>query len=112
MPYIIIVNRPGFLPEQEPYAVATLEEARGAAQDELSRSPLWDDPNSDEEARYKELSAEVQSLSESGGVIGPLPDGYVVEVRHVDRAELLALLGLEGHGDPDISRLIELYNAA
>lgn len=31
MPYIVIVNQPGFLPEANPYAVATLEEAREAA---------------------------------------------------------------------------------
>jgi hypothetical protein len=38
MSYIITVNRAGYLPEQDPYEVETIEEARDAIRDEIDRT--------------------------------------------------------------------------
>jgi hypothetical protein len=74
MPYTICVNQPGYLPEADPYAVATFEDAREAVDAELSRS------NVEGLMDFAALNAEVAALPESGGTIGPLPDGYVIDV--------------------------------
>jgi hypothetical protein len=74
--YVVVVNLPGFLPEQEPVVVGTLEEAQIIAHDEVGRSydglPL--------DAEWSSLHDRVDALPADGGVIGPLPDGYVIDV--------------------------------
>lgn len=72
MPYIIVVNMPGCLPEQEPIAKATLAEARESAADEINERPWVDD-----QATMDELYDAAGSLPETGGIVGPLPDGYI-----------------------------------
>lgn len=70
-------------PMNRPYAVATLEDARDYVIDELGH--IYDGfelPVSDE---HNQRAAE---LTESGGTIGPLPDGYVIEVQRVDWLDL------------------------
>ena len=39
-----------------------------------------------------DLAARCEALATSGGVIGPLPDGYVIEVHHLRWDELRELL--------------------
>lgn len=91
MPYIICVNRPGCPPEQDPYAVATLDDAREAAATEYIES--WT-AHADRSvpASNPGLNA-CYDLPETGGVIGPMPDGYVIDVRRVSYPELAKLSG-------------------
>jgi hypothetical protein len=81
MPYIVTTKRPGYRPSRIGYlddmrvvsrrAVATLEDARAAAQEACS-GPDFMGP------------LEASLISESGGTVGPLPDGTVIEVERVD----------------------------
>lgn len=89
MPYIITVNQPGCLPESDPTAVATIEEARETAREEVARYSgemprTWPTPI----AAYV---GEAERLPEHGGTVGPLPDGYVIDVRRVTWDELAKL---------------------
>lgn len=112
MPYIIVVNQPGCLPEQDPYAVATIEEAREHLKCELPGTYEWltDDD-------YAAMMEDVAALPESGGVVGPLPDGYVIEVQRVswgdlDETGVLARAGVKFPDDEIVCReIIDAYNA-
>lgn len=111
MPYIICINRPGCLPEQDPRAIATLEEVRDSLQ------PIVREP-ADPRVRSK-LVSQLRRLTESGGVIGPLPGGYVIDVQHVTWPELGILAGNPaptGGFDPSQptskQSVIDAYNAA
>lgn len=84
MPYIVTVNQPGCPPEADPTAVATIEEARDAAVDHITGTPNTAD------GEWTLLQA-CQALAETGGVVGPMPDGYVIDVRPVTWEELHAL---------------------
>jgi hypothetical protein len=99
MPYIICVNQPGCLPEQEPYAVATIEGARQAvfseAEDALGVGDL-------------DAVRMCREITESGGVVGPLPDGYVIDVRRVTWQELRKLTGLLSMVDREA--ILDAYN--
>jgi hypothetical protein len=96
MPYIITVNQPGYLPEADPTAVATIEEARDLAREELDTSAV----NSlDVLDREDDFRANIDELPESGGVIGPLPDGYVIDVQRVPLEDLANQVDL--NIDPD-----------
>jgi len=102
MPYIIIVNRPGYLPEQDPYAVASVEDARDAACEEVEATST---------ARLEmqvadELEA-ARRLPFGGGIIGPLPDGYVIDVRRVSWHELARIAGT---GSTDPQAILNAYN--
>ena len=66
------------------HAVATLEEARDAALD-----IMWPYTYDKHACRF-EITAEIGHLPESGGTIGPLPDGTVIEVERVSLATLHA----------------------
>jgi hypothetical protein len=83
-------------------AVATLDEARATVWAQVfdSRSQTID-------------GSEVDSLPESGGSVGPLPDGTVIEVRPVAAAELARLAGCTPHAfDPDrVEPLLAAFNA-
>lgn len=76
MSYDFCVTQPGYLPEHEKYAVAptavpTIEAARAAARDFCD----------DRYAYYGRYHADANALPESGGVVGPLPDGCVIIVQ-------------------------------
>lgn len=107
MPYIICVNQPGCLPEQDPIAVATLEEARSLACDEI-------DISARERSRRNltNFTIEVEQLPEDGGIIGPLPDGYVIDVQARTWSELAELAGF--HAPPQYENereeLLDAYN--
>jgi hypothetical protein len=84
-------------------AVATLEEARAAVWAQVfdSRSRTID-------------GSEVDSLPGSGGTIGPLPDGAVIEVRRVMHAELAREAGLGRRDTPMMSdaAIVAAFNAS
>lgn len=90
-PYTICENQPGYLPEQGPYAVATIDEAREIAHDTLYR---WEDDHAGDDARIEPLYDAAKALPVSGGVIGPLPDGCIIDVRPTTYKELCAFAGL------------------
>lgn len=81
MPYIITtsepfdaavhVHRPAFTRR----AVATLDEAR-----EKAESAVWSAPGYRSEGDFYLDVARCRELPESGGTVGPLPDGTVIEV--------------------------------
>lgn len=118
MPYIVTTRRPSTLPHGEhPHdygypmtvvsrrAVATLEEARGVAMDVSLDA---DSPRCHRDA---------MGLPKSGGAVGPLPDGTMIEVEPVEWTELAsddrrsakwAERGLFGAQN----RIIVAYNAA
>lgn len=114
MPYIITVNQPGYLPESSPTAVATIDEAIQHAHD------LADPDNAFSEG--DDWPAFMQAISnlpaESGGVIGPLPDGYVIDVQHITWVKLAQLALDAGKTPPlifdteqDRVEVIDAYNA-
>ena len=92
-------------PKDTRIAVATLDEARGIA---IRDSAFACCPNvkAADNARRKALS-----LPESGGTIGPLPDGTIIEVERINwirLAEMASYIGsLEGKYWPHI---ITVYN--
>lgn len=83
MPYIITTTDPygDSTPAVTSRAVATLDEARESARDEVERTPM----TAVDETR---LMREAMSLAESGGTIGPLADGAVICVDRVTWDEL------------------------
>jgi len=114
MPYIIVVNQPGYLPEQDPYAVATLDEARAAVHHEIDLASS-NEPDADDAAALDALAVESRSLDEAGGIIGPLPDGYVIDVRRVSWPELYHLAGhpsKPGTLNSTEAEVIDAYNQA
>lgn len=114
MPYIICVNQPGCLPEADPTAVATIEEAREAATQECTVSEArfpgtaesggWGDPKV-----WTPFEDAARELPESGGTIGPLPDGYVIDVRQVSLDELAGLAGCT-NGAWSEGAILDAYN--
>jgi hypothetical protein len=123
MPYIICVNQRTYLPTEpgaapmwrddergDPVAVATIEEARETAREELvsmERTTLA------EAARATELGEDIRTLPESGGVIGPLPDGYVVDVQRVTWDELARVAKRWPRAlAEDPARILDAYNNA
>lgn len=107
MPYIVVVNRPGYLPEQDPYAVATLDEARDTAAEEVLRSYEQDESEESFHGHYGPFNALAHALTEQGGTIGPLPDGYVIDVQAVtwDRLSHIAESDTDDH-----DAIIDSYN--
>ncbi len=87
-------------------AVATLEEARSGA-----RRIVGEHTNHYVDAQGQMIAAaQALGLPESGGIIGPLPDGTVIEVRHVDWPYLRAKAGrlpVSTHSKEDV---IEAFN--
>jgi len=95
MPYIITTATPlRGEPVHEPLdritrtAVATLEEAREACYDVLIK--LDNDP-----APYFDAHFAVDNMDDSGGSVGPLPDGTVIEVRPTTWERVARDAGLE-----------------
>jgi hypothetical protein len=87
-PFIVCVNVPGCLPEQAPRAVATLEDAQRRAQVLVENAPDYVTDT------YHPFAEEARWVPFSGGTVGPLPDGCVIDVRPVSWAELCDLAGL------------------
>ncbi len=88
MPYIVHSYIPAGIGRPETrHAVATLEEARDLAATEVEGSPAWigteyawnDCPR---------LTADAENLPAEGGTVGPLPDGYVIDVLRVSDNDL------------------------
>lgn len=114
MPYIITTHRhlddpaaeflPGAAPGVARRAVATLEEALKHARECVWLAPNWG------ETRTARHIAEVDGLPESGGTVGPLPDGTVIEVESVawdvlrERADMT-------HYNASDAAIIDAYNA-
>lgn len=118
-PYIVTVRTPiapmRIVPGHEVSrrAVATLNEARLAAEQavETHRSPEHSSES------YGPLWRDAALMPESGGTVGPLPDGAVIEVRSVGWEEfgdyllprgMVRRLGMEEAG----RRVIAAYNEA
>lgn len=88
MPYVITPNRvhPGdratsacLEPVDEPHKVATLEEAKNVCIEIAADAGAA--------GAYSATLAEIHNLSESGGTVGPLPDGTMIEVVPIEWAE-------------------------
>jgi hypothetical protein len=121
MPYIVCTNTPGNLPDgTEPRAYATIEEARDAARGEVETS-LERAPEGDRNFLSRHFAGKIAYLPEHGGVIGPLPDGYVIDVQAKSWPELAELAGVpfqtESHPGPryegiarDHARILDAYN--
>lgn len=82
MPYVVTRRQPG-RPDDELPAVATLEEARLVAAEITLPYALAVQPPAD-----KAYAAACGAIPESGGTIGPLPDGTVIEAESVIWTEL------------------------
>lgn len=90
-------------------AVATLEEAREVAVDALG---VRSDRVPPDELDRKAVN---DSVGEVGGVIGPLHDGYIIDVRRLTWAELHSLTPLFAQGsfadfDGPVEDIIAAYN--
>jgi hypothetical protein len=108
MPYIITTTAPsarsidgqrdvGYLVTRR--AVATLEETRAA---------VWTQVFDSGSRRID--GSEVDALPESGGTIGPLPNGTVIEVRRVRLLDLA--VNVPGDTLGSEAAIIDAYNAA
>ena len=107
MPYIITTINPQgaaeqdsdgrsyYVPTSTRTAVATLNEADLY----LQRFDQWQ-------------TVDVRNLPESGGTVGPLPDGTVVEVHQVDNARLAELAGTTSRLQSGQAKLTSLIVAA
>jgi hypothetical protein len=118
MPYIITTMRPANEAERrEGYAlaqtskygraVATLKEARQDARniiEDHAQQPGWT-------AEYIEARETARALPESGGTIGPLPDGTVIEVERADVAALKAAALIPAGQNYSTAYIIDAWNA-
>jgi hypothetical protein len=118
MPYIITTKTPQSRASYEPVrfdidhaAVATLNKARAVASATI-RS-LAGNGLTFNEAETAAL-ASLDRIGESGGTVGPLPDGTVIVVRRTDRRELADSLGLTDREQSWMTdaTLIAAFNAA
>lgn len=74
MPYIVRTQRAGHPPWNRT-AVADLDEARAVARTDAGDCGATGPDD--------QVNVAILDLSESGGTVGPLPDGYVIEVLSV-----------------------------
>lgn len=100
MPYIVCVNKPGELPETNPTAVSSVEEMRDAARSEYNRSreSFEYGPDDPERGEWLDHFEQIDDLGDAiplPAVIGPMPDGYVIDVTHVEWLELARRSGDE-----------------
>lgn len=113
MPYIIAVNHDRW---DDPYTVATLEEAREAAASEVERAYDaldWPTDPAEQNERLRIASYwahECRLIPCAGSALGPLPDGYVVSVSLVSYAELAKLTGDSPEYEDMCARLLLIYN--
>lgn len=103
-----------YVPAATRRAVATLEEARAAVRAFCEDNPhrrLWGDRDWHTFATIRTML-----IPESGGTVGPLPDGTVIEVRPVGLDALATDAGLGaawiGASQPnDQAAILDAYNA-
>jgi hypothetical protein len=95
LPYIITTSTPDDVVPHESgvrfaidrTAVATLDEARdvaNAANDDACERIHAEREAYEGLADFESAAATIDDLPAEGGTIGPLPDGTVIEVRHVE----------------------------
>lgn len=92
MPYIICVNQPGHLPEgQQPVAVATIEEAReaAAAEVQVSMDRFGEDLDALKRYGFKDAENAALEVPEHGGLIGPMSDGFAIDIQYYTWMEML-----------------------
>lgn len=111
MPFIITTTSPNgsFHGEITSHAVGTIEEARDYVLEDIgiSEPDTW--------AEHDAIQASIDNLPESGGTIGPLPDGTTIEVSLATYDDLRAsanLVGIELYGLRDERRdqILDAYN--
>ena len=108
MPYVITTKRPrGVYPELGPLvsrrAVATLEEAILQTYTSLASEPELD-----------EAARAIKALPKSGGTVGPLPDGTVIEVEPIGHYDLWVAAGRpesQSRGEHHMPSRVELVDA-
>lgn len=103
-------NTGGFSVESR-LAVATLDEARAFVGNEIA------DVAANTNRLYPALDKQHRELSESGGTVGPFPDGTVIEVAPTTTDALREAVEISGYGswpdcDPSDDEIIYAYNAA
>lgn len=93
MPYIITPCPRGCRAEDMEHrtAVATLDDARQASWQIVEDQSLSSGPSYGSEDEAMATFRAAHKMSEHGGTIGPLPDGYVIDVQCVTWTELAAL---------------------
>jgi len=79
MAYQLIVYRHPNRAWAVPRVVETLEEARYEALAHIVNSHDAGDTDGD----WEQCEVSAQQIPQSGGKVGPLPDGYVIEVRRL-----------------------------
>ncbi len=84
MPYIITtgIQTTDSGTNFESVAVATIEEARDFAHKAVDTS-FGDTATGKSHDRMLDLACDARNLPDSGGTIGPMPDGYVIDVTPV-----------------------------
>ena len=98
-------------------AVATLDEARIAVStwitDRWSSNPAFAHGDGElYQPKTRPMVAQADTLPESGGTVGPLPDGTVIEVKRVGWRFIEDSIGYHlGHPDGPVAALAA-YNAA
>ncbi len=96
MPYTFLVYQPALRAGAVPRAVDTLARARSEALEHIVDSyDPYDPHHRSEIGIWQHFEVDAQRIPESGGALGPLPDGYVIEVRWVGGAEFR---GVGRHG--------------
>ncbi len=116
MPYIITTTTPGDGMERSPNrfgrttrrAEPTLDKARAEAADLATFHGRGDSYSIDE------AYAQIARLPESGGTVGPLPDGTTITVERVTEADLRSALPDDSWGAQaaDLANVIDAFNAA
>lgn len=102
MPYIITTRTrvplgEGFAEGLSRQAVATLDEALEAAYDRMQVE--GGAPAIRSRETYEQLVDQWEAIDESGGTVGPLPDGTVIEVEQVSWNTLAVEAGFDS-ADP------------
>lgn len=103
-------------------AVATVEQARDVAHNFVHAEyramyPIRADgqggEHSDAQRSHRWRNVEITKLPESGGTIGPLPDGTVIEVREMSYEDIAGIPdGAELLADGDSGEIVAAFNAA
>ena len=99
-------------------AVATLEDAREAALQGIEDAYRGQVPHIVDSAHgleaFHESDTDAEELLESGGTVGPLPDGTVIEVRPASWMDLKIHTDLPGdpHGTLSNATILAAFNGA
>ena len=103
MPYVIAYTRPDYIA----YAVADLDHARAAVLTALGDADAITGPEDP-------LCGDVHDMRDEGGTIGPLPDGYVINVVATSWSELFenSISAAGGVAHELAEALLDEYNAS